>query len=82
MGLSSVWEGQSVTGTIVWIGGTTHQQTLEADGTYRFDDWKDSGSLTLSETYTIHAKQGDLNYEAMTFTFDGYSDIEHHSSTR
>ena len=70
-------EGQSVTGTIVWIGGTTHQQTLETDGTYRFDDWKDSGSLTLGETYTIHAKQGNLNYEAATFTFDGYTDIEH-----
>lgn len=70
-------EGQSVTGTIVWIGGTTHQQTLEAGNTYRFDDWKDSGSLTLGETYTIHAKQGNLNYEAVTFTFDGYTDIEH-----
>ena len=70
-------DGQSVAGTIVWIGGTTHQQTLEADGVYRFDDWKDSGSLTLGETYTIHAKRGDLNYEAVTFTFDGYTDIEH-----
>ena len=69
--------GQSAAGTIVWIGGTTHQQTLEADGAYRFDDWKDSGLLTLGETYTIHAKQGDLNYEAVTFTFDGYTDIEH-----
>ncbi len=70
-------EGQPVTGTIVWIGGTTHQQTLEADGAYRFDDWKDSGLLTLGETYTLHAKQGDLSYEALTFTFDGYTDIEH-----
>ena len=70
-------EGQPVTGTIVWIGGTTHQQTLEADGVYRFDDWKDSGLLTLGETYTLHAKQGDLSYEALTFTFDGYTDIEH-----
>ena len=68
--------GQSVAGTIVWIGGTTHQQTLEADGDYRFDDWKDSGLLTLGETYTIHAKQGNLNYETVTFTFDGYTDIE------
>ena len=70
-------ESQPVIGTIVWIGGTTHQQTLEADGTYRFDDWKDSGVLTLGETYTLHAKQGDLSYEALTFTFDGYTDIEH-----
>lgn len=70
-------ESQPVTGTIVWIGGTTHQQTLEADGAYRFDDWKDSGVLTLGETYTLHAKQGDLSYEALTFTFDGYTDIEH-----
>ncbi|MDE0553425.1 MAG: PEGA domain-containing protein [Candidatus Poribacteria bacterium] len=69
-------EGQPVTGTIVWIGGTTHQQTLETDGVYRFDDWKDSGLLTLGETYTLHAKQGDLSYEALTFTFDGYTDIE------
>ena len=69
--------GQSGAGTIVWIGGTTHQQTLEADGAYRFDDWKASGSLTLGETYTLHAKRGDLNYEAVTFTFDGYTDIEH-----
>ena len=68
--------GQSVTGTTVWIGGTTHQQTLKADGVYRFDDWNDSGSLTLGETYTIHAKRGDLNYEATTFTFEGYTDIE------
>ncbi len=70
-------EGQSVAGTIVWIGGTTHQQTLEADGAYRFDDSKDSGLLTLGETYTLHAKQGDLNYAALTFTFDGYTDIAH-----
>ena len=70
-------ESQPVTGTIVWIGGTTHQQTLEADGAYRFDDWKDSELLTLGETYTLHAKQGDLSYEALTFTFDGYTDIEH-----
>ncbi|RKU35071.1 hypothetical protein C6496_17405 [Candidatus Poribacteria bacterium] len=70
-------ESQPVTGTIVWIGGTTHQQTLEADGAYRFDDWKDSELLTLGETYALHAKQGDLSYEALTFTFDGYTDIEH-----
>ena len=74
-------EGQSVAGAIVWIGGTTHQQTLEADGVYRFDDWKASGSLTLGETYTLHAKRGDLNYEAVTFTFDGYTDIEARYST-
>ncbi len=68
--------GESVAGTIVWIGGTTHQQTIEADGTYHFDDWKDSGLLTLDETYTLHAKQGDLNYGTATFTFGGYDNIE------
>ena len=68
--------GQSVAGTLVWIGGTTLQQTIEADGAYRFDDWKDFGLLTLGESYTLHAKQGDLNYGAATFTFDGYSNIE------
>ena len=68
--------GESVADTLVWIGGTTHQQVVKADGAYRFDDWKDSGLLTLGETYTLHAKQGDLNYGAATFTFDGYSNIE------
>ena len=69
-------EGEPVAGTIVWIGGTTHQQTIEADGAYHFDDWKDSGLLTLDETYTLHAKQGDLNYGTATFTFGGYNNIE------
>lgn len=68
--------GESVAGTIVWIGGTPHQQTLAADGAYHFDDWKDSGLLTLDETYTLHAKQGDLNYGTATFTFGGYHNIE------
>ena len=67
--------GESVAGTIVWIGGTTHQQVVKADGVYRFDNWKDSGLLTLNETYTLHAKQGDLNYGAATFTFGGYDNI-------
>ena len=69
-------EGKPIAGTIVWIGGTTHQQTIEADGAYHFDDWKDSGLLTLDETYTLHAKQGDLNYGTATFTFGGYNNIE------
>ncbi len=68
--------GQSVADTLVWIGGTTYQQVVKADGAYRFDDWKDSGLLTLGETYTLHAKQGDLNYGSAAFTFDGYSNIE------
>ena len=68
--------GESVADTLVWIGGTTYQQVVKADGAYRFDDWKDSGLLILGETYTLHAKQGDLNYESATFTFDGYSNIE------
>ena len=68
--------GEPVAGTIVWIGGTTHQQTVERDGAYHFDDWKDSGLLTLDETYTLHAKQGDLNYGTTTFTFSGYDNIE------
>ena len=68
--------GESVIGTTVWIGGTTHQQVVKADGAYRFDDWKDSGLLTIDETYTLHAKQGDLNYGTATFTFGGYNNIE------
>ena len=68
--------GQSVADTLIWIGGTTYQQVVKTDGAYRFDDWKDFGLLTLGETYTLHAKQGDLNYGSATFTFDGYSNIE------
>ena len=68
--------GESVIGTTVWIGGTTHQQVVKADGAYRFDDWKDSGLLTIDETYTLHAKQGNLNYGTATFTFGGYNNIE------
>ena len=60
---------------IVWIDGTSHQQAVEADGIYRFDEWKDSGLLSLGETYTLYVKQGDLNYGSATFTFDGYTDI-------
>ena len=67
--------GESVAGTIVWIDGMTHQQVVEANGIYRFDDWKASGLLTLGKTYTLHAKQGDLNYGSAAFTFEGYSDI-------
>ena len=65
----------SPAGAIVWIDGTTHQRTVEADGIYRFDEWKDSDLLSLGETYTLYVKQGDLNYGSATFTFDGYTDI-------
>lgn len=65
----------SPAGAIVWIDRTTHQQTVEADGIYRFDKWKDSDILSLGETYTLYVKQGDLNYGSATFTFDGYTDI-------
>ena len=68
--------GESVAGAIVWIVGTTHQQSVKADGIYRFDDWKDAGLLKLGETYTLAVKQGDLNYGSAPFTFDGYTDIE------
>lgn len=67
--------GETVDDAVVWIEGTTHQQTVKADGAYRFDDWKDSGLLKLGETYTLAIKQGDLNYGSATFTFDGYTDI-------
>ena len=67
--------GESPAEAVVWIDGTTHQQTVEADGIYRFDEWKDSGLLSLGETYTLYVKQGALNYGSATFTFDGYTDI-------
>ena len=67
--------GESAASTIVWIDGTAHQQTVGANGIFRFDEWKDSDSLTLGETYTLYAKQESLNYGSATFTFDGYSDI-------
>ena len=67
--------GASPADAVVWIDGTAYQQTVEADGIYRFDEWKDSGLLTLGETYTLYVKQGDLNYGSATFTFDGYTDI-------
>ena len=60
---------------VVWIDGTAYQQTVEADGIYRFDEWEDSNLLTLGETYTLYVKQGALNYGSATFTFDGYTDI-------
>ena len=65
----------SPAGAIVWIDGTAHQRAVEADGIYRFDEWKDSDSLSLGETYTLYVKQSDLNYGSATFTFDGYTDI-------
>ena len=65
----------SPAGAVVWIDGTVYQQLVEADGIYRFDEWKDSDLLTLGETYTLYVKQGDLNYGSATFTFDGYTDI-------
>ena len=65
----------SPAGAVVWIDGTAHQQTVEADGVFRFDEWEDSDLLTLGETYTLYVKQGDLNYGSATFTFEGYSDI-------
>ena len=65
----------SPAGAVVWIDGTAHPQTVEADGIYRFDEWKDSGLLSLGDTYTLYVKQGNLNYGSATFTFDGYTDI-------
>ena len=67
--------GASPADAVVWIDGTAHQQVVEADGVFRFDEWKDSDLLSLGETYTFYVKQGDLNYGSATFTFDGYADI-------
>ena len=67
--------GASADEALVWIDGTAHQQTVAADGMFRFDDWKDSDGLTVGETYSLYAKQGNQNYGSATFTFDGYSDI-------
>ena len=66
---------ESPADAVVWIDGTTHQQVVEADGIYRFDEWKNSDVLRLGETYALYVKQGDLNYGLATFTFDGYTDI-------
>ncbi len=67
--------GASAADALVWIDGTAYQQTVAADGMFRFDDWKDSDLLTIGETYSLYAKQGNQNYSSATFTFDGYSDI-------
>ena len=67
--------GASAADALVWIDGTAYQQTVAADGMFRFDDWKDSDLLTIGETYSLYAKQGNQNYGSATFTFDGYSDI-------
>jgi len=67
--------GASAADALVWIGGTAYQQTVVADGMFRFDDWKASDLLTTGETYSLYAKQGNQNYGSATFTFDGYSDI-------
>lgn len=67
--------GASAADALVWIDGTTYQQTVAADGMFRFEDWKDSDLLTVGETYSLYAKQGNQNYGSATFTFDGYSDI-------
>lgn len=67
--------GASVADALVWIDGTAYQQTVAADGMFRFDDWKDPDLLTVGETYSLYAKQGNQNYGSATFTFDGYSDI-------
>lgn len=67
--------GASAADALVWIDGTAYQQTVAADGMFRFDDWKDSDLLTVGETYSLYAKQGNQNYDSATFIFDGYSDI-------
>ena len=67
--------GASTADALVWIDGTAYQQTVAADGMFRFDDWKASDLLTTGETYSLYAKQGNQNYGSATFTFDGYSDI-------
>ena len=67
--------GASAADALVWIDGTAYQQTVAADGMFRFGDWKDSDLLTVGETYSLYAKQGNQNYGSATFTFDGYSDI-------
>ena len=67
--------GASAADSVVWIDGTAYQQTVAADGVFRFDAWKDSDLLTIGETYSLYAKQGNLNYGSATFTFDGYSEI-------
>ena len=68
-------DGASPADAVVWIDGTTHHRTVEADGIFRFDAWKEPDLLMIGETYTLYAKQGSLNYGSSTFTFDGYSDI-------
>ncbi len=67
--------GVSPADAVVWIDGTSHNRTVEADGIFRFDEWKPPDLLTIGETYTLYAKHGSLSYGSATFTFDGYSDI-------
>lgn len=67
--------GASAADALVWIDGTAYQQTVAADGMFRFGDWKDPDLLTVGETYSLYAKQGNQNYGSATFIFDGYSDI-------
>ena len=67
--------GASAADALVWIDGTAYQQTVAADGMFRFNEWNDSDLLTIGETYSLYAKQGNQNYGSATFTFDGYSDI-------
>ena len=67
--------GAPATNTVVWIDGTAYQQVVQADGIFRFEEWQDSDLLTIGETYTLYAKQANLNYGSATFTFEGYSDI-------
>ena len=68
-------DNASPAGAIVWIDGTTHRRTVAPDGIFRFDEWSPPDLLTIGETYTLYAKHGSLNYDSVTFTFDGYSDI-------
>ncbi|MCY3743711.1 MAG: PEGA domain-containing protein [Candidatus Poribacteria bacterium] len=68
--------GASAADTLIWINRTAYQQTVAADGIFRFDAWKDSDLLTIGETYALYAKQGTQNYGSATFTFEGYSDID------
>ena len=51
--------GASAAGTIVWIDGTAYQQTVAADGIFRFDDWKGSDLLTIGETYSPLRETGE-----------------------
>jgi hypothetical protein len=68
--------GKTLENATVWLEGTSYQQIVGEDGSYRFADWDAHGILASGKTYTLRAESEERYQAEATFTFEGHEPIQ------